>query len=56
MEAEDVPLRATITCGWTVPELKVELEQIIAPWLAFVDQHFSLAQDAGPLAPSQGVA
>ena len=53
MEAEDVPLRATLTCGWTVPQLRAELEQIIGPWLAFVDRHFSLAQDAGPLAPGQ---
>ena len=48
MEAEDVPLRATLTCGWTVPQLRAELEQTIGPWLAFVDRHFSLAQDAGP--------
>lgn len=51
MEAEHVPLRVTITCGWTAPELKVELEQIIAPWLAFVNRHFSLAREALPLAP-----
>ena len=56
MEAEAVPLRAEITCGWTVAELKTELEQIIAPWLMFVNRHFSLSQPAGPLAPSQGVA
>ena len=56
MEAEGVPLRSTIDCGWTVPELKAKLEQIIAPWLAFVNRHFSLAQEAGPLAPGQGVA
>ena len=53
MEAEDVPLRSTIACGWTVPELKAELEQILAPWLAFVNRHFSLAQEAGPVAPGQ---
>ncbi len=56
MDAEDVPLRVTITCGWTVAELKTELEQIIAPWLHFVNRHFSLNQPAGPIAPSQGVA
>ena len=56
MDAEDVPLRVTITCGWTVAELKTELEQIIAPWLHFVNRHFSLGQPAGPIAPSQGVA
>jgi hypothetical protein len=53
MEAEDVPVRATLTCGWTVPKLRAELRKIIGPWLAFVDRHFSLAQDAGPLAPGQ---
>ena len=53
MEAENVPLRSTISCGWTVQELKVELVKIIAPWLAFVNRHFSLAQEAGPLAPGQ---
>ena len=56
MDAEDVPLRVTITCGWTASELKVELEQIVAPWLHFVNRHFSLAQEAGPIAPGQGVA
>ena len=56
MEAEGVPLRATIDCGWTVRELKVELERIIAPWLHFVNRHFSLSQPAGPLAPGKGVA
>jgi len=53
MEAEAVPLRATISCGRTVTELKADLEQIVRPWLDFANRHFSHAQTSGPLAPGQ---
>ena len=53
MEAEGVPLRAEIKCGWTVWELREELGRIIRPWLDFANRHFSHAQTAGPLAPGQ---
>jgi len=48
-----VPLRAEVTCGWTVWELREELGRIIRPWLDFANRHFSHAQTAGPLAPGQ---
>ena len=53
MEAEGVPLREEIKCGWTVANLRVELGRIIRPWLDFANRHFSHAQTAGPLAPGQ---
>ena len=53
LEAEGLPVRVTISCGFTVPELRAELLQILTPWLDFVDRHFSLAQEAGPIAPGQ---
>ena len=55
MEAEGVPLRAEMSCGLTVLELRAELKRIVRPWLDFANRHFSHAQTAGPLAPGQVV-
>ena len=53
MEAEAVPLRATLACGWTPLELREELGRVIRPWLDFANRHFSHAQAARPLARGQ---
>ena len=53
MEAEAVPLRAVVSCGRTVLELRAELRKIVRPWLDFANRHFSHAQTSGPLAPGQ---
>jgi len=53
LEAEYVPTREKIRCGWEASALRRELTKLIYPWLDFTNRHFSLAQESGPLAPGQ---